>query len=177
MSSFEISVVALVFVFGGSLLGLFLRTVLPKHHLDAETKDVVKLGMGLVGTMAALILGLLVTSAKSAYDTQNAELTQVSANVLLLDRILAHYGPETNQSREILKSSVARALDRMSAETHGGLAQAQQLPHGNESIYEQIHSLSPRDEPQRSLKSEALGIALNLGQTSFLIRATRHSPF
>jgi len=103
MSSVGTGIIVLVCVFGGALLGMFLRTVLPKHHLESETKDVVKLGMGLVGTMAALILGLLVTSAKGNYDAQSAELTQVSANILVLDRVLSHYGPETNEAREALK--------------------------------------------------------------------------
>ena len=167
MSSFETGMIALVCVFGGSLLGMFLRTVLPKHHLDAETKDVVKLGMGLVGTMAALILGLLVTSAKGSFDTQSAELTQVSANALMLDRILAHYGPEASEVREGLKSVVARALDRMGSQTR--TAPGDQGPHGNESLYEKIHQLAPKDETQRSLKSEALAIAVSLGQTRWLM--------
>lgn len=168
MSSFETGVAALVCVFGGALLGMFLRTVLPKHHLDSETKDVVKLGMGLVGTMAALILGLLVTSAKSAYDTQATELTQASANALMLDRILSHYGPETGEARQTLKNLVAGAIDKMSSAGRRG-STAEPSHHGHESLYEQIHSLSPKDEAQRSLKSEALVLALSLGQTRSLM--------
>ena len=120
MSSVSTGIIVLVCAFGGALLGMFLRTVLPKHHLDSETKDVVKLGMGLVGTMAALILGLLVTSARGNYDAQSAELTQVSTNILMLDRVLAHYGPETNEAREALKVTGVRALDKVSSQTRQG---------------------------------------------------------
>ena len=168
MSSVATGVIALVCVFGGAVLGMALRTRLPKHHLDAETKDVVKLGMGLVGTMAALILGLLVTSAKTAYDTQNAELTQVAANAMMLDRVLAHYGPETNEARQSLKNGMARALDKMGAETARGTVQGTG-PRGSESLYEMIHQLTPKDDAQRSQKSEALGIAMSLGQTRWLM--------
>ena len=95
------------------MVGMWLRGVLPEHHLDAETKDVVKLGVGLIGTMAALLLGLLVASAKSSYDARSSELTQVAANIILLDRILAHYGTETGEIRGILKMVVARRIDQI----------------------------------------------------------------
>ena len=78
---------------------MLLRAVLPEHHLSSDSKDAVKVGMGLVATMAALVLGLLVASAKASYDAQGAALTQMSANVVLLDRILAHYGPETKDRK------------------------------------------------------------------------------
>src|SRR5271169_3633766 len=113
MSSITIGLIVFACVFGGSLLGMVLRRVVPQHHLDKDSKDVVKLGMGLVGTMAALVLGLLLASAKASYDAQSAELTQVSANIVLFDRVLALYGPETAQARQTLRGAVTRGLDRM----------------------------------------------------------------
>ena len=53
------------------------------------------MGAGLIATLAALVLGLLVTSAKNAFDSAGAELTQVSSKVILLDRALAQYGEQT----------------------------------------------------------------------------------
>ena len=108
MSSTTISLIVFACVFGGALLGIFLHAVLPQNHLTNESKDIVKLGMGLVGTMAALVLGLLVASAKGSYDTQSAELTQMSANIALLDRVLAHYGPETKEARALLHAERLR---------------------------------------------------------------------
>ena len=78
------SFIVFVWVFGGALLGMFLRASLPENHLSADSKDFVKLGMGLIATMAALVLGLLIASAKSSYDTQRNELTQISANIIAL---------------------------------------------------------------------------------------------
>ena len=106
MSSTTISLIVFACVFGGALLGILLHAVLPQHHLSNETKDIVKLGMGLVGTMSALVLGLLVASAKGSYDAQSAELTQMSANIALLDRVLAHYGPETKETRDLVRGFV-----------------------------------------------------------------------
>ena len=105
MSSVAIGLIVFACVFGGALLGIFLRGVLPPHHLSAGSKDIVRLGMGLVGTMAALVLGLLVASAKNSYDSQSNELTQLSANVVFLDRLLAHYGPEARGARDQLRAS------------------------------------------------------------------------
>src|ERR1700731_3214334 len=92
MSSIAISGIVFGCIFGGALLGMVIRALLPQHHLAADSKDLVKLGMGLIGTMSALVLGLLVASAKSSFDAQRNEVTQISANVILFDRVLARYG-------------------------------------------------------------------------------------
>ena len=113
MNSVTISLIVLACVIGGALIGLLLGKVLPPNHLSGDSKDVVKVGMGLVGTMTAILLGLLVASAKSFYDTQNNELTEISAKVILLDRVLAHYGPEAKEARDLLRVAVTRLLDTM----------------------------------------------------------------
>jgi hypothetical protein len=167
MSSVTIGLIVFACVFGGALLGIFLHAVLPQHHLSADTKDVVKLGMGLVGTMAALVLGLLVASAKGSYDTQGAELTQLSANVALLDRILAVYGPETKETRDLLRGAVARLLDQLwSKDVSSPVATA---PVGGEIVHEKIQGLSPKNDSQRSLQGQALNIAIDLGKTRWLM--------
>jgi len=113
MNSVTISLIVFACVIGGALIGLLLGKVLPPNHLSGDSKDVVKVGMGLVGTMTAILLGLLVASAKSFYDTQNDELTEISAKVILLDRVLAHYGPEAKEARDLLRVAVTRLLDTM----------------------------------------------------------------
>src|SRR5512147_1566957 len=107
-----ISCIVFACVFGGALLGLFLQGPLPDHHLSETTKDAVKLGTGLIAMLAALVLGLLIASTKSAYDTQNSEIKQMSATILLLDRVLAHYGPEAKEARDLLRRTVAGAIAR-----------------------------------------------------------------
>ena len=113
MSPIEVSNFIFLCVFGGALLGMWLASVLPEHHLSAETKDLVKLSIGLIGTMAALLLGLLVASAKSSYDLRRSELTQMAANISFLDRGLAHYGPESAEVRGILKIAVAQMINQL----------------------------------------------------------------
>jgi hypothetical protein len=124
MSSMAISSIVFACVFGGAMLGMFIRAILPQHHLRSDSKDVVKLGMGIVATLSALVLGLLIASAKGSYDAQSAELTQMSAKIILLDRLLAHYGPETKETRDLLRASAARILDQMWSERPAGSSPA-----------------------------------------------------
>jgi hypothetical protein len=169
MSSLTTSFVSFAFIFGGALAGMILRRSLPEHHLSAESREVVKLGMGLVGTMAALILGLLVASAKSSFDAQSSELTQAAANIVVLDRVLAQYGPDTKESREVLHSAVARIIedtwshDRHASSQFGGASS------GSGAFLEKIQALSAETEFQRAMKSHAWNLALNLLQTRWLL--------
>jgi hypothetical protein len=169
MNSVLISLIVFVCVFGGALIGLWLGTGLPPQHLSADSKDVMKLGMGLVGTMTAILLGLLVASAKSFYDTQSNELIGMSAKIILLDRILAHYGPEAKEARELLHGAVFRLLDTMWPQ--GGRQESQRTaaPGGAEILYEKMQTLSPQNDTQRSLQTQALGIAMDLGKTRWLM--------
>ena len=99
-------------VFGSALLAMFVRNALPEHHLSADSKDVVKLGIALIATMSALVLSLLIASAKTAFDTRSNQLVQVSADIIQLDRALARYGPETKEARSLLERSVAATVER-----------------------------------------------------------------
>ena len=166
MSAIGIGLIVLVCVFGGSLLGMFLHTILPEHHLNADSKDVIKLGMGLTATMSALVLALLTNSAKGSFDTQRNELTQMAANIILLDRILAHYGPETKDARDLLKGTVANMITRMWPEE--GSAPLLE-PVAAEAFYDKIQSLSPQNEVQRALQGQALKMSVDIGQARWLL--------
>src|SRR5215831_1218586 len=111
MGELAIGVAIFACVFGGALGGIFLREALPKHHLTSETENVVKLGIGVIATMSALVLGLLLASAKSSFDTRASELRQLWANLILLDRQLVHYGPEAKDVRDLLRRYTALKID------------------------------------------------------------------
>jgi hypothetical protein len=156
-------------------LGVWLRSVLPEHHLKAASKDIVRLGMGLVGTMAALVLGLLVASAKGSYDAQSNDVTQLSANVVFLDRVLAHYGPEANEARNQLRDAVVRISNRVWPKNHSGNAGLEPSA-ANELLYEHIQQLSPKDKSQRVLRKHALRIANSIFQTRWLMYEQSANP-
>jgi len=170
MTSLEIAGITFLCIFGGALLGMFSRTVLPEHHLNPESKDVVKVGMGLIATMAALVLGLLTGSAKSSFDTQDSELKQMAADVLLLDRTLAHYGPETKNIRDQIRNAIAYKLAATWPED-GSAARVDtsETTPVVERIEDEIRALSPQNDAQRAFQSRALELTGALLQTRWLM--------
>jgi hypothetical protein len=177
MSAFVIAAILFGCVFGGALLGMSVRRALPQHHLADESKDVVKLGMGLVATMAALVLGLLVASAKNSYDNQRDGLDEMSANLVLLDGTLAQYGPEAQEARDLLRRLVGATLARLwpGDASEGASLSAPETTAGGRAVYDRIEGLMPQDDMQRVLKSQALQIVTNLGKARWLLVAQRES--
>jgi hypothetical protein len=172
MSPITICVIVFAWVFGGALVGIFIHSRLPKEHLDSDSKEAVRLGMALVGTTVALVLGLLIASGKGFYDTQSSEVTQLAADVVLLDKILIHYGPETKEIRVLLRSSVARMVDT----TWGrdGADKTRFTPSAaSEALFDKIQQLSPQNDSQRFIQSQALNTAIKVGQTRSLMVAQK----
>ena len=146
MISIEISWIGFACVFGGTLLGMFLRRILPEHHLSAESRDTIRMWMGLVATISAFIIGLLIASAMVSYSTQRGELTRMSTNIILLDQALAQYGPETKEARGLLRSAVVGTIDKLWLKRS---SQSSEAPRERWSkIYYEITKLStPRTTP------------------------------
>jgi hypothetical protein len=169
LSAFAISATIAACIFAGGLLGFGLRRWLPEHHLATESKDLVKLGTGLIGTMAALVLGLMVASAKGAYDAQKAEVIDMSAKIAFLDRILHHYGSETQEVREALRRSVNRAIEHTWTEKNPRREEEPMEGVGAWALHDKVQGLRPQDDAQRALKAQALGIVIDLGRTRWLM--------
>ena len=169
MSSIAIACITFACVFGGALIGLLFRSVLPEEHLSTDTKDVVKLGIALIATMAALVLSLLIASAKSTYDTRRNQLLQISADILLLDRVLANYGTETKDARAMLQRSTAAALAQFWPASGDPPTTLDRRASSVEALYSNVQQLSPHGEAQRFLQSQALTMALELGRTRVLL--------
>jgi hypothetical protein len=178
VSSITVALFAFVCIFGGALLGLLLRAFLPDDHLSKEGKDVVKLGAGLIATLAALVLGLLVSSAKSSLDTMNSELTQSSAKVIALDRVLANYGPETKEVRDLLRGNFTTAIDLIWPEekTRQARVDNAEVASGIERIQDKLRELSPRNDSQRLLQTQALQMAADVAQARWLLIEQTQSP-
>jgi len=162
------------------MLGTLVRSLLPDPHLSGDSKDVVKLPMGLIGTMAALVFSLLIASAKQSYDTRANEVMQASANVVVLDRLLRHYGTETQETREILRRTLAYAIDQLWSDERP-FRQQLDPPPGADALYTQLLALSPRTDAQRAILGQAESLAATLGQTRWLLagqqRTSMPAPF
>ncbi len=176
MSSLAIAGLVFACIFGASLLTMFLGRALPANHLNAESKDVVKLGLGVIATLTALVLGLLIASAKGTYDTQSNSVKQMSANVVLLDRLLARYGSETKELRELLHRGVTIIFDSLwphdgqKATLTPGAAMTEM-----ETFYDKLGEFSPKTDAQRVIKGRALDLTTELGQTRLRLAAQKDS--
>ena len=126
MSALALSGVIFLLVLGGVFAGTALRRALPNHHLSKETQDVVRLGAGLIATIAALVLGLLIGGAKSSFDTRSSQVNQLTANVILLDNLLAQYGPEATPLRKGLRGAKSYCRSAAARENNDGAVYGQQ---------------------------------------------------
>jgi hypothetical protein len=166
-----LALAALVFavLFGAALLGMWLRPWLPEHHLNAETKDAVRIGMGSVATMAALVLGLLVASTKTAYDAEKNEVMQLAAKITYLSHLLVNYGPDTMECRVLLRDAVLSARSRIWAEADTGEGTATPATIWGHELPQAIQKLAPQSEAQHTFKAQAAQLANELGQTRWLL--------
>jgi hypothetical protein len=178
VTSTTTSLISFACIFGGSLTGVVLRTVLPERYFTDEAKDILRLGLGLITTLSALVLGLLISTAKSSYDAKRSQLTQIATDVILVDRSLELYGSEASSARSALRDQVAdliAQIDSRGASSSKLQASSQaDLSH----FYQIVRRLSPRDDSQRSLKAEVLRISLEVGQirASTLARESSSIP-
>src|ERR1700710_2815789 len=122
MNATVIATIVLACVFGSGMLGLYVRSTLSDHHLSEDSTGIVKLGVGLMATLAALVLGLLIASAKVSFDRLSDEFVQTAATVVMLDRTLADYGPEAMPAREIQRRTYELAVDQFFSGTGGATA-------------------------------------------------------
>jgi hypothetical protein len=157
MSTLTTAAIVFACVFGGALFGMFLRAVLPERHLNPDARDVIKVAMAMIATLAALVLGLLTASAKNSLDEKESQLRGVAAQVVLLDRTMAAYGEETKEARDLLKQMVVARISQIWPEenatvTPGAIGRGS----GIEAIQRKLLDLSPQTDAQRWLQSTAL---------------------
>jgi hypothetical protein len=172
MGSMIITSIAFASMSGGSLLGMYVRNRLPQAHLSRESKDIVKVGVGLIGTLVALVLGLLLSSAKSTFDARTAEIIQSSAKIIRLDRVLAQYGPETKDARDLLRRGLAGAIEKVWPTDGTGGPDLKSLEKSRmEDVEPKLRQLSPKNESQRAIQLQALQFAGDIQQTHWLLLA------
>lgn len=164
MSSMAIAGLMFGIVLVSTLVAMIVARRLPEPHLAGESREVVKLGLGVVGTLTALVIGLLVSSTKGTYDAQSGTVKELAAQVATLDRILARYGPEAGEARARLRTLSQSILDQLwphdgaPVDFSGGQSRS-----AGEAVYEAVVALDPKTDSQRLLKSRAQDLVVGLG--------------
>lgn len=133
------------------------------------------MGSGLIGTIGALVLGLLIASAKNTFDTQNTQIKQVTANLILLDQLLAQYGPEAATLRQLMRSHVNTLADRIWQENSSDHAKVVPFEASTaaEAFDRRLQELSSQNDAQRSLQARAIKVSTDLAQTRLLLFAQK----
>jgi len=166
MSAWAMASVTFAFVLGSAFAAMELRRLLPEHHLHEDSKDMIRLVAGLMATLSALVLGLLIASAKSSFDTINAEFKASAAKIILVDRALAQFGPESREARGVLRNAYSARIAQLFPEegrpdtTRDDLANAS----STEPIEQAIRALAPATELQRSQQARALQLGDEIAQ-------------
>jgi len=176
MDALGMGAIVLACVFGGALGGMLIRRILPEHHLAKATEDAVKLGMGMIATMSALVLSLLLASTKSAFDAKDGEIKHFSTDLIELDRNLERYGPEAKEARDLLRRYAVYQIDSTWPD------EASQPPEDGdgwmllEKVQDRVRGLAPGNDSQRWLQARALQISGDLSETRWLLRVQMGNP-
>jgi hypothetical protein len=171
MNSLIISLIVLACVFGSALLGFYLRKALPEGHLSDDTLRSVTLTTGMIATLSSLVLGLLISSTQESFNSLSAELRQVAAKTVLLDRNLSNYGPQTKEARDQLRQIYASSIELMSSVGDDKLSKldtAQRLARA-EKFQAMLRELTPENNSQRILQARALQLSEDLAESRWLL--------
>jgi hypothetical protein len=174
VSALLISLIAFLLVLGGAFLGMYFRNSLPEGHLGPDAKDVIRLSTGLIGTIAALVLGLLIASAKSSYDARDTQVKQITTNVILLDTLLEQYGPDARNLRVILRGAVGPMADRVWNE--GGNDKSAPFVATAEALafVKRFQELELNNDARRALHPRVLNAIADLTQSRLALFAQAH---
>ncbi|MCE0521583.1 MAG: DUF4239 domain-containing protein [Methylacidiphilales bacterium] len=171
MEPLTISLISFASILGGALFGFFFARVLPEHHLGPDSKDAVKMGWGIVATMSALVLSLLVASAKNTFDTVNSESTETSAKLIMLNHTLVEYGSDADAVRNDLRTAVASAIRRDWSENPIDTSIPAAAQHSNvmQGFNDELNQLVPKNDDQRALLAKARQLTGDLCLERWLI--------
>ena len=158
----SLATVAAVFAlsFGAAWAAMAIARRLPADHLDVNSRDVIKLGLGVIATLTGLVLGLLVASAKADYDAQDGAVKEMAGDLSLLDSFLAHYGPEAKELRGQLRKVVAVVLDGLwpVVDASRGQSNPGEAREVGDRFYRTLADLEPTNEAQRALKARSMDL-------------------
>ncbi len=168
MSSAVVSSIVFVSIFAAALIGMAARRLLPEDHVGSDPKEVVRLTTGLIATMAALVLGMLVSSGKSFYDARKNDVAEISTQIVTIDRTLARYGPETLETRGEFRQMVQAGLRRVWPDESSRAAELKPIRYG-EIVLDHMELLTPKNDAQAATKAQSISQILAFRQTQWLL--------
>ena len=153
----------------GAAIGMVLKRTLPADRLEGGSKEAIRLGAGFLSTLAALVIGLMIASAKNTYDNQNSNIRQLGTNAVLVDQMLTKYGPEAKAARTLLREIIPSATARIWRENVSGNGSTFVISETAERFYNAVEGLKPANAEQTSLKSRIIQLTTDMGRTRLLV--------
>ena len=171
MSSTAAFLASLASILIGAAVGMVLKRALPANLLEGGSKEAIRLGAGFLSTLAALVIGLMIASAKNTYDSQNTNIRQLGTNAVLVDQMLTQYGPEAKAARTLLREIIPSATLRIWRESASGKGggSAFIVSEMAERFYSAVEGLKPANPEQTSLKSRIIQLTTDMGRTRLLV--------
>jgi len=152
------SLLVLLATLGAAAVGFLLHGVRPFVDQSDEHRSAVRLAMGLMATLTAVVLGMVTSSAKDTFDQANDLVSGLAVDVITLDKVLDSYGPETEAIRQQLLDDLRFRIERLKApETYAeaDLAEVTLVPRV-EMLYGAVVALEPASDLQKALQARAL---------------------
>jgi hypothetical protein len=154
----------------GAAVGMVLRRALPADLLEGGSKEAIRLGAGFLSTLAALVIGLMIASAKNTYDNQNTNIRQLGTNAVLVDHMLTKYGADAKAARTLLRETIPSATARIWRESIAGNGGGSFVVSSTgERFYNAIENLKPANAEQTSLKARIIQLTTEMGRTRLLV--------
>jgi len=176
MINIIIGLISFAAIFGGVLIGRFAANRLPGHHLNSETQSAVTVSVAVIGTLSALVLGLMITSANTSFSARSDEVRELSLQLIRMDRNLRRYGPEGDDARARLREwAIAKTQQLFPVKGQPNRSSEKTIAM-LESVQDAILDLTPKDERQKYLRTLCLTLSSTLIQARWsLQQRTGHS--
>jgi hypothetical protein len=176
MSNYVIGLVSFAAIFGGVLIGRFAANRLPGHHLSSETQSAVTVSVAVIGTLSALVLGLMITTANTSFSARSDKVRELSLQLIRIDRNLRRYGPEADDARAKLRAWTIAKTQQLFPEKGQARPSSTATIAMLESVQDAVLVLTPKDERQKYLRTLCLTLSSTIIQARWsLEQRTGHS--
>ena len=162
MINIVVGLISFVVIFSGALTGLFVRRRLPEQHLSSETQSAVTVSVAVIGTLSALVLGLMISAANSSFSKRSDEVRELSLEAIRIDRNLQRYGPGADDARAKLRAWANIKLQQLFPEKGKSPPSGETAIKMLESVQDALFVLTPSDERQKYLRTLCETLSSNL---------------
>ncbi len=162
MGNAAIGLIAFVVIFGGALVGVSAARYLPEHHLDAETRSAVSVSVAIVGTLSALVIGLLISTASHSFSERSAAVSDMSSDIVRIDRMLRRLGPEANYARMQLREWAIAKAQELFPDPGLPPKTGEDTMELLETMQDAILSLTPQNPTREFMRSRALALTVGI---------------